>query len=650
MFGTNPLGIEYDGQVSGEGQTSGIVDNQQSGTGGLAARRRSDRLNPNWDGDWRVKSAVTERGWETEIAIPFKTLRYRCRRGQDVGPESQAEHPPQERTGVPGAGAARLRRVPRVVGRQARRASILPPRARLQGDAVRARVGEQGLRRCDQAGDATSESVRGSQHRRRREVGIRPNLTADFTVNTDFAQVEADEEQVNLTRFDLFFPRSARSSSRTRRSSSSARPQKIDLFFSRRIGLSATGSTGVPIDIDGGARVSGKVGSYNVGLLDMQTQEAHDGQSGRLVTPANNFGVLRVQREVGRSNFGGIYVNREGTGRVRRPRQLQPRVRRGREPAGSKNAKVFAFIARTRLAERAQRHAPARRSTGPQGAGYSGRVFYNYTDNIWQLSGGYSRVDNNSNPEAGYLLGAATSGRSSACSSSRSRSAGPGSGASRRIRATTPSTVWTMAWCRARWATSISSRSSRGRVDWFGTFVDRNQDRPISAFRVFNAGGKTVVIPPGLYTWYQLANEYISDPSAKFAGMVRWRHGGFYNGDFEDRDLAVDARRQTLHRLGRTTRGRTSTCHTDTFHTDLVPVKVSYAFTTLASVQALVQYNNQSALLTSNIRLALLNRSGTGLFSRPQRSPRHDGVHADRDARAIVHREIHAAVRLLIRG
>src|SRR5712692_4716141 len=74
VFGTNPLGIEYDGQVSGEGQTSGVAAST-SGTSG-SQRGTIGSLNLNWDGDWRVKSAITERGWETEIAIPFKTLRY----------------------------------------------------------------------------------------------------------------------------------------------------------------------------------------------------------------------------------------------------------------------------------------------------------------------------------------------------------------------------------------------------------------------------------------------------------------------------------------------------------------------------------------------------------------------------------------------
>jgi len=75
VFGTNPLGIEYDGQASGEGQTSGTSANLQSGTGG-SQRGGIGSFNASWDGDWRVKASITERGWEAEIAIPLKTLRY----------------------------------------------------------------------------------------------------------------------------------------------------------------------------------------------------------------------------------------------------------------------------------------------------------------------------------------------------------------------------------------------------------------------------------------------------------------------------------------------------------------------------------------------------------------------------------------------
>jgi len=87
-------------------------------------------------------------------------------------------------------------------------------------------------------------------------------------------------------------------------------PQQIDLFFSRRIGLSAAG---LPIDIRGGGRLSGKVAGWNVGMLDIQVDDVENA-TGQIIGAANNFGVIRMQREIGRSSYGAIFVNRQGTG------------------------------------------------------------------------------------------------------------------------------------------------------------------------------------------------------------------------------------------------------------------------------------------------------------------------------------------------
>ena len=77
LFGTNPLGLAHDGQIASEGQTSGVLSPQQTGFGASGAQRGNLLgYNKNWDGDWTVKSQITERGWETEMAIPLKTLRY----------------------------------------------------------------------------------------------------------------------------------------------------------------------------------------------------------------------------------------------------------------------------------------------------------------------------------------------------------------------------------------------------------------------------------------------------------------------------------------------------------------------------------------------------------------------------------------------
>ena len=108
--------------------------------------------------------------------------------------------------------------------------------------------------------------------------------------------------------------------------------------------------------------------------------------------------------------------------------------------------------------------------------------------------------------------------------------------------------------------------------------------------------------------------DVLSDPSARASGSIRVRTGGFYDGDYTSLELTSNVRAGSRFTGGvGWTRQNVSLKYGD-FHTDLVPLKVSYSFTTLASIQALVQYNNQSSLLSSNVRLALLNRSGAGLF------------------------------------
>jgi hypothetical protein len=137
------------------------------------------------------------------------------------------------------------------------------------------------------------------------KYGVTSNLTLDLTYNTDFAQVEADEQQVNLTRFSLFFPE--------KRLFFQERGNIFDfemggndrLFYSRRIGMNA----GEPVPIHGGARLVGRVGGWDVGLLDMQTA-AYGG------LPTQNFGVGRVRRQVLNQNsyVGAMVTGRHGAG------------------------------------------------------------------------------------------------------------------------------------------------------------------------------------------------------------------------------------------------------------------------------------------------------------------------------------------------
>lgn len=594
VFGTNPLGIEYDGQVAREGQSSGV--SLGGGTAAGTQRGGISAFNPNWDGDWTVRASITERGWEAEMAIPLKTLRYQTGTNRTWGFNvvRNIRHKNEQVYLAPiprGFDIYRVSLAAKVSGLDmpARRDIKLIPYAlgSVNNDYTRT-AGDQ----VDKNGDVGLDV----------KWGIRPNLTLDATYNTDFAQVEADEEQVNLTRFDLFFPEKRPFFLENASTFQFGNPQQIDLFFSRRIGLSAAA---LPIDIRGGGRLSGKLGGWNVGLLNIQADDVEDA-SGNIISAANNFTALRLQREVGRSSYGAIFVNRQGFG----PKAVEEDWNRSYGVDANiqltANSRFSAFLART--------DTPEDRTTGPKGSDYSGRAFYNYTDNLWQVSGGYSQVGTNFNPEVGFL---------------------PRRGYRRpELRVFFQPQPKRFPWIR-RIAPHLSYNSfwdietgDRQSEAWhihpleiqpkqggrFGWFVDYNRDTPTTPFTVYNRDGKRVTIPVGEYDWYQHAFEYLHNPSSRITGTIRARIGKYYDGDFNGVEIASDYRitPKITASLGWTRQN--IDLPVGKFHNDLVPIKANVSLTTLINLSALLQYNGQTGQFSSNVRFAWLNRSGTGLF------------------------------------
>ena len=578
VFGTNPFGIEYDGQVMAEGQTG-----QGGGSGGF---------NVNWDADWTVRTQRTARGWEAEFAVPLKTLRY---------------NPGQERTW--GVNVLRnIRRkneqvflspVPR--GYNLHRVSVA---GKLHGLNLPAR---RELRLLPYAaGTINDDRTLGSGSVRRTgdvgldvKWGVRADLTLDLSVNTDFAQVEADEQQVNLTRFPLFFPEKRAFFLENAQLFQLGQPQAVDLFFSRRIGLSAAGE---PIDIVAGGRLSGKLGGFNVGLLNMQTDAAADRRSGLTLAPANNFTVLRLQREMGRSNVGAMYVGRQGVGSRAVADDYNRAYGLDLGWQTSTNGRVSAFLART----------DSPRSKGA--SDYAGRAVYAHVNQIWNAGGGYTQVGERFNPEVGFLRRRAYRQLEGRFNLSYPPAQWPWI---RRIQPHTNFTVYTNL--------DNQLESSQGHFHFFdimtrpgarfGYLFETGQDRPRRPFTVYqDVTGRRVVIPAGEYAWTRGVFEGHTNLSAPVSAMLWHRIGSYYNGDYHGWQLLVALRpgARLLSEIGwnrddiSLPGGR--------FRNDLVPVKVSYSFTSLASLQGLIQYNKQASTVSSNIRLALLNRSGTGFF------------------------------------
>ena len=142
------------------------------------------------------------------------------------------------------------------------------------------------------------------------KYGLTNNMTLDVTINTDFAQVEADDQEINLTRFSLFFPEK-RSFFQERSSIFSFDFEEGNhMFYSRRIGLSG----GEQVPIYGGIRLTGMTGKWDLGLLDMQTQKFIPDKDGSNGLPSENFGILRIKRNILNENsyIGGVAISRLG--------------------------------------------------------------------------------------------------------------------------------------------------------------------------------------------------------------------------------------------------------------------------------------------------------------------------------------------------
>ena len=259
--------------------------------------------NESWNTFWDVATIVTEEGWFAEMRIPLSSLRFqevdgRVMMGLTV---TRLISRKNERVTFPPILPKFSFRKPSVAqdvvlrGIHSRKPLYVTPYA-LAGVSRTARPDGQSL------GYSYSRDPR-NELGLDAKYSLTDNLTLDLTVNTDFAQVEVDDQQINLTRYSLFFPEKRQFFQERASLFSFDQGDGNLLFHSRRIGLTDNGQ---PVRILGGARVVGKVGDWDLGIIDMQT--ASDGPS----TLSENFGVVRLRRPVFNpySYAGGMVTSR----------------------------------------------------------------------------------------------------------------------------------------------------------------------------------------------------------------------------------------------------------------------------------------------------------------------------------------------------
>ncbi len=299
-FFTTPNGVRFDMAVSNDAEFGG-----GSPFGGV--------INASWNTFWDVATARTDEGWFAEMRIPYSSLGF------------------QDQDGDVTMGMIVYRFIARKNERHIFPA--IPPNwgmafakpSQAQDIVLKGVHSQKPLYVTPYVlgglGQASELDATGARYRLNNDVtrnvgldvkySLTSNLTLDATINTDFAQVEADDQQVNLTRFSLFFPEK-RQFFQERAGIFDFSTGRVDrLFHSRRIGL----DRGEEVRILGGTRLVGRVGGWDVGFIDMQTErttlETSDGFD---TIPSENFGVLRLRRQVFNENSyaGGMATSRIG--------------------------------------------------------------------------------------------------------------------------------------------------------------------------------------------------------------------------------------------------------------------------------------------------------------------------------------------------
>jgi hypothetical protein len=527
-------------------------------------------FNGNWDGVWTARTSRFEGGWTVEAVIPFTTMRF---------PEAE-----EQNWGM---------NVFRLIRRK-NEATFWSPQPR-QFFAYKISYGGRltGLRNVRPGRNlqikpfftgASSNLTLPSLDRRwdadagiDAKYGIGTALALDLTVHTDFSQVEADEQQINLTRFSLFFPEKREffleNQGSFRIGDLSGRT--LIPFFSRRIGLSAAGD---PIPILGGARLTGRQGDYTLGLLNIQT-ERFDGR------PADNFSTLRAARNFGGSSIGGFYLGREAS-----DLSGHNRVAGGDVHWNRQTMDFFGFAMRSETAG------------APGGA--AGRAAFTVSERAYSADVAYTNISPQFRNDLGFI--------------SRGDIGLVAWDVARHFRSTRPRSlvrVLSFGTLGERFEnsehTSLNSRrlraySTQSFADGGGlnTNVDWNYERLMQPFEV----SRGVAIPPGEYRFTQALGGYSSNASDAVSFSADVTAGEFYSGTIRGVSGSVRWRLNANLAASTSVEVNDVSLPQGAFDTQLARVRLDYSLNTRMFLNSFIQYNSATSSWLTNIRYRFIYR------------------------------------------
>ena len=565
QFATNPAGAKWDSQMANEGREQ----------------------NADWDGIWDVMTRVTETGWYAEIRIPFRTLKFVSSDTQTWGLnfERKVRRLNEDSYWSP---------VPRIydVERVSLAGTVEGMRGLRSGKNLRFKPYAAGASSSVGAAATRGDFDAGLDVK----YGVTTGLVWDFTVNTDFSQVEADEQQVNLTRFSLFFPEKRDfflENSGIFQFGSGGNffgggSRETRLFFSRRIGLSEDGE---PIPLLAGTRLTGRQGAYSVGILNIQQRE-QEAEAGA------NFTAFRLRRDIlANSDIGAILLNKEQGG---------PRFNR---VAGVDANFRFGFLTANAYLAKSFSPEPVTSTTGNE---YAHRAGFNYQSRTLQATASYGGIGERFNDEMGYVprQGVHTyDGRFGTYLRPRALS--------RWLRQTQPHFEYI---AYTRQDSGDLDTEHRG-YHWNFNFQDgSNAEVGVNAqvedipdpFTISSSTGTVVNV--GRYQFNEYFAFWRTNEAARISFNTRYNTGRFYDGYRRTYTFGPQVRLNENFNASVNLQLNDIELSTGAFVSKLVTTRVNYNFNTKMFFNALVQYNSDNHQWTSNLRFNVIHRPLSDFF------------------------------------
>ncbi len=596
QFAINPSGAKWDSQMSNEGREQ----------------------NANWDGIWDVATRVGEDGWYAEIEIPFKTLKF----GPDAMQTWGINFQRRLRRRNENSYWSPLRRI-----HSLSRVSMAGTYEGLQGlrPGANIRVKPYALANFNQLPDVNLDREFDAGFDVK--YGVTTGLTWDFTVNTDFSQVEADEQQVNLTRFSLFFPEKRDfflensgvfqfGSGNTgggggggggggRQNAS----QDMIFFFSRQIGLSPNGDA---IPLLAGSRITGRVGDWSVGALNIQQREQDS-------SPSTNFTALRLRRDIlANSDIGVMMLNKD--------------------PNGADHNRAFGADANFRFLTDLTANVAVAKSDSPvaripgDGDDWYSKSSIGWRTNKWEARGMYQTIGARFNDEMGFVPRTGVDNSEFYLGGRfRPRTV------NRWVRETFPHIQFE----------NFTRRNGGGLesryMDWHwpvtfqnSTFVEIGTNPNIEVIdeRFTINSRRNIYVDPGRYEFKEhfiLAN---TNSAAPFSMNLRYGSGDFYDGYRRNYTIGGTYRMNQHLNVSLSDQINDIELASGAFTTHLVTGRVNVYFTTKMFVNALVQYNTDTNQWSSNVRLDIIHRPLSDIYL--VYNERHDSRSGALISRAVI--------------